>query len=468
MNRTSVLFLTAFLIAKSLVAEIEIGSYGEFRVNGEPFFPIMQWMQNHKNMRRQAGYGINVFSVPGNTITAKGWCDSAQAVGVYACCQYRPEDVESVKNHPGLFGWFFGDEPDLQGHEVPPDTIRKQYEAIKQADPSHPTFLTLTSRFYSETSLPAWMNGSDAFYYEYPKYTDAIGFDLYPVYGWCRPDWIHQVADATGELVRKYVADETKGIYAWIECVNTSSRWCSNSSKGEEDGPYPNEIETQVWLSIIHGAKAIGYFTHSWECPGYTQWCVSPEQIEMMTRVNAAITDLTPVLCGPDAVEVFDLEVSGIDGEDGRIDAFAKVHGDSIYIIAAHVLNFNGAAENQKAVFTVPAAEGKVSVYGENRNIELASQGTFVDTFSHQHPVHMYVMKADEVSGVKNTGLHYHIEAAGQKRVFQVRSRLPQKGSVYNLRGERISAGRDGRFARQPVIMIRDEKDTEKSRKKVR
>ncbi|MFW5813749.1 MAG: hypothetical protein ACOCXC_05400 [Fibrobacterota bacterium] len=456
MNRASVLFLITIIFAQSLMAEVVIGSHGEFRVDGKPFFPIMQWMQNHKNMRRQAGYGINVFSVPGNTITAQGWCDSAQAVGVYACCQYRPEDVESVKNHPGLFGWFFGDEPDLQGHEVPPDTIRKQYEAIKQADPSHPTFLTLTSRFYSETDLPAWMNGSDAFYYEYPKYTDVIGFDLYPVYGWCRPDWIHQVPDATGELVQKYVADETKGIYAWIECVNTSSKWCSNSSRGELDGPYPNEIETQVWLSIIHGAKAIGYFTHSWECPGYTQWCVSPEQIEMMTRVNAAITDLTDVLCGPDAVDLFDLEVSGIDGNDGRIDAFAKVHGDSIYIIAAHVLNFNNAAENQRAEFTVPFAEGTVRVYGEDRNVALSAQGTFVDTFSSQKPVHIYTMKTKQSTPVISKAVHSHLEATGQKRTFQVRGRMPKRGSVYNLKGERIPKERNGRFARQPVIMTRD------------
>jgi len=34
----------------------------------------------------------------------------------------------------------------------------------------------------------------------------------------------------------------------------------------------------RVWQAITKGAKAIGYFTHSWECDGYTQFCLSAEQ----------------------------------------------------------------------------------------------------------------------------------------------------------------------------------------------
>ncbi len=456
------LLLLSFLLFQnaSFSANVQIGTNGEFLLNGEPFFPIMQWMQNHKNIRTQASYGINVFSVPGNTISSKGWCDSASANQVYACVTYKPEIVDSIKDHPGFFGWFFGDEPDLQGHEITPDSIRAQYNALKLSDPNHPTFLTITSRFYSETSLPAWMNKSDAFYYEYPKYTDAIGFDLYPIYGWCRPDWIYQVPDAVKELKNKYVKT-VKPIYAWIECGKTSSKWCNLPDRGSEDGPYASEIEAQVWLAIINGAKGIGYFTHSWECPDYRQWCVSPEQIDIITKINSTITSLTKVIYEPDADIGLQISISGVNGNSGRIDAVVKEHNDSIYIFAANVINLTGTAEIQQVAISIPGLTTPVMVYGENRTIEPQSDGTFLDTFTSKEPVHIYAMKSNRSANIYKKVEQNQYLNNPQQAIFHVHSKIPQNGLNYNLKGALISENKKI-WAKQPLINIRPDNELKK------
>ena len=450
MSRGLIIGVLLLFHVPAAAVHVQIGQNGEFLVDGEPFFPIMQWMQSAFRIRTQARYGINLFCVPGNSsATPKSWCDSAAANNVYACYSYKPEHVASVKDHPALFGWFFGDEPDLAGHEIFPDSIKRQYEAIKVADPNHPTFLTLTSRFYSEHNLPTWMNGKDSLYYEYPKFTDVIGFDLYPVYGWCRPDWIYQVGDAVSELRFKYMR-ENKPVYAWIECGKTSSKWCENSTRGEDDGPYVHEIEAQVWLAIIHGAKGIGYFTHSWECPDYTQWCVSDEQVQALTRINSQITALTRVLCAPDAPGGVTVTATGVNGGNGRIDACARVHEDSVYIIAAHVINKTGAAKTQQGAIKVSGVEGVVTVYGEDRTIALSSDGTFTDTFTTEEPVRIYALKRSLTTPVKTTIGGPQKQKQSPKLLIPVK-RVPV-GPVMDLKGARVRGEIENR-AVQPIIM---------------
>jgi len=358
---------------------VTIGPNKEFRLNGKPFFPIMQWMQNDFLVRSQVQYGINLFAVPGNGVAARNWCDTAAKYGVYACCDWDPGDVNAIVNHNGFFGWFFGDEPDLQSNAIRPDSIRRQYDRIKCEDSNHPAFLTITASFYSQQSRPAWMNGADSFYYSYPKYADAVGFDRYPVYGWCRPDWIYQVGDAQAELVDKYAAGR-KSTYQWIECVKTSGQWCELSARGTDDGPYDYEIENQAWLAIIHGANAIGYFTHSWECPGYSQFCASAAQGTMLTKVNGRITALTDVLCSADATDSVRTSITGVGGGNGRVDVKSKVKGDSLYVIAANVLNMTGAADSQRVTFTLTGLTSPVSVLFENRTIT-PTNGAFTDGF---------------------------------------------------------------------------------------
>lgn len=430
----------------SNAANVTIGNNGEFLLNNKPFFPIMQWLQNSTRISEQAGYGINLFCVPGNKMSAKAWCDVAAANKVYACNYFNKEDVPIVKDHPAFFGWFFGDEPDLNGKQIKPDSISKLYSAVKAADQSHPTFLTITSRFFADQKVPAWMNGSKSLYYEYPKFTDVIGFDFYPVYGWCKPDWVSQVGEAVQELSDKYVKAK-KPVYAWIECMKTSSQWCDNTSRDSNDGPYPYETEAQIWLSIIHGAKGIGYFSYSWECPGFSQWCVSEEMKQMIIKTNSTITALTDVICSPDRAGLT-VSVTGIGGNNGRIDACLKTHNDSIFIIATHAINIPNTSPNQRVTFKVPEGTGPVKVYGENRIISDVNNGTFSDTFTTRQPVHIYSMKSSFSTNVTTQ----KINNASVKGKFDSKILLPfgsQKQSdgtsnVLDLKGAKFKNNKSG------------------------
>jgi hypothetical protein len=209
--------------------------------------------------------------------------DDLARLGAYSVL---PFDA-SVKTRPGLFGWHFDDEPD--GNGTRPAQVLATYRHNRAADRRHLNFLTVTSGFYSERDAPGWMNGDRSYYRAYARATDVTGFDLYPVTGWCRPDWLPQVGGAQREL-RGYVG--AKPTYQWIEAISTSSQWCHGR------GVTAAELRAETWLAIANGAKAIGYFTHSWK-PDYSQFRVSPAVQRQMRVTNRQITTLAPALLGP-------------------------------------------------------------------------------------------------------------------------------------------------------------------------
>jgi hypothetical protein len=314
---------------------VTIGTNKEVLVDGKPFFPIMVWLQNASRLASEKPYGINTFVGQGDNSSALDYCNEAQKQGAYAVCSWNAAEASSVATHPAMLGWVFGDEPDLQSNKVPPSQIQVQYNDIKSKDPSHVALLTITANFFSGEGLPAWMNGSDSMYYSYPNFADMVGFDYYPVYGWCRPDWIYKVANSQDELVNKY-AKGKRSTYQWIECVKTSGQWCQLPSRGTDDGPYDYEVKDEVWLAIIKGANAIGYFTHSWECPGYSQWCINTGLGDMLKKVNGQITALTGVLCAADFRG--NVAVQSNDAK-GRIVARAKEYAGMAGRIVINVRN---------------------------------------------------------------------------------------------------------------------------------
>ena len=377
-------------------ATVTIDAQRNFRVDGQPFFPIMQWLQSTGNIDKNVALGINTFTGiwQQDTTTALTYLDAYQARGVWGVVNFDADP--RVVNHPSLLGWIFGDEPDLQSNAIPPSTILAQYNAIKAADPHHPAFLTLTAGFFGPLGgLPAWMNGDDHYYTDYCAATDGVGFDIYPIYGWCRKDWLSYVGDAQETLRATYGHNEHP-TYQWIECVKCCSRWC-NYPERNAYGPFPNEIRAEAWLAIVHGAKAIGYFTHTWrssDCSAsgdqyYQQYQLTSEQEAELTRTNGQITALTSVIAQPDIKAVRHTIVSGT----GRVDVLAKLQGSDLYIIAVDVLH-TSAANDQVVAFAIPdlgAPSGTVTAYDEGRSLPIVDRG-FTDSFSAAEPVHIYVV----------------------------------------------------------------------------
>ena len=213
-------------------------------------------------------------------------------------------------------------------------------------------------------------------YPQYVKATDIIGFDIYPIYGWNKPEWIHLVHEGTDLLVKMAAG---RPVYAWIE-TSKGSQWTGALSGQQE--VTPAHIRAEVWMAICRGATAIGYFTHVWK-PTYSQFGVPAANREALARINAQVTRLAPAILGdpPD-------RAMSIRGENGvKLDALARRHNGDLYIFA---VNYDEHFRKTRATVRLDrlAAGTTVAVVDENRVIT-SNEGFFVDTFE-PLAVHIY------------------------------------------------------------------------------
>ena len=153
-----------------------------------------------------------------------------------------------------------------------PEQVLKKYGAIRAADPSRPVLMTLTGDFH-----PIFKKGTDAqrqqLYSAYTQAADMVGYDIYPIYGWNKPEWIYLVHDATRQLAGMA---GNRPVYVWIE-TSKGGQW-TGPLEGQKDVT-PRHIRAEVWMSICGGATGIGYFTHVWK-PSYSTFGVPAENRE--------------------------------------------------------------------------------------------------------------------------------------------------------------------------------------------
>lgn len=275
----------------------------------------------------------------------------------------HPAFDAAVAESPGLLAWRFGDEPDQHG--IPPATIAAATAQGHRAGPGRLTFVTLTSGFFGPTA-----HSAPAPYASYARAADVVGFDVYPVYGYCRPDLIWWQADATRALAR--LARPGEPIYSWIEAASTSSQWCRGR------GVQPQELRAETWMTLVNGGTAIGWFTHSWT-PTYSQFRVSAAVQQEMKRTARQLTTLAPALLAPPTG-------LAVTTDGGRVDATARRLDGALYVFAVNVSRTPVTARFALA----GAGDGSVQVFEEGRQVPAAG-GVFSDRFA-PLAVHLYVV----------------------------------------------------------------------------
>jgi len=269
--------------------------------------------------------------------------------------------------------------PPRNAPRMTPDQTAVHYKTIKAADSSRPVFMTFTGYF-----LPFFKKYSNAEREIYPRYiksADVVGYDIYPIYGWNKPQWIHLVHDGTKRLAE--LAGH-KPVYAWIE-TSRGGQWTGPLKNQKE--VTPAHIRAEVWMAICRGATAIGYFTHVWK-PSYNQFGVPAENRKALAEINAQITRLTPeVLAGPPKRAVT-LTASG----DVKVDVMARKTPNGVTIFA---VNYDERSRQTEARVKVDglAPGTKVTVVDENRTIK-SQAGSFTDSFA-PLAVHIYRIRAD-------------------------------------------------------------------------
>jgi len=271
-----------------------------------------------------------------------------------------------------------------------PEKTAEHYKQIKDADPSRPVFMTFTGNFHPH--FKKWPDEKrKKLYSDFIRSTDVVGYDIYPIYGWNRPDWIHLVYEATGLLAK--MAGE-RPVYAWIE-TSKGGQWTGDLSR--QHPVAPEHIRAEVWMAICQGATAIGYFTHIWK-PSYNQFGVPKENREALAEINSQITRLTAAILGGVPRSPATVETEG----GVKMGVMSREHDGSLYIFA---VNYDERAKATEATFKVDGLKPGVLVEvvdEEEPGVDIAEddewrtvtseEGQFQDTFE-PFAVHIYRLK---------------------------------------------------------------------------
>ncbi|HHW09294.1 MAG TPA: hypothetical protein GXX29_04915 [Firmicutes bacterium] len=355
------------------ITAVEIGPNNEFRVNGQPFLPIMLWLQGEARIPDGLSIGINTFTGNGGNSSNLNYLKALAANGLYGIIEFDQNAV----GHSHLLGWIHHDEPDLPaqrmfGRPRPRTSVEEvaaYYQRIKQVDPSRPVLVTFTAHFMKELTNNYEPEQKAQIYPPMVKYADVVGFDYYPIFGWNRPETLDYVAEGVTQL--KEIAGKGKPIYAWIE-TNKGTRVIAP----EKQLPVtPQDTRAEVWMALIRGATAIGYFTHSWVPEPYTQFAPDAEMRAALKELNERITRLAPAILADPASEVVSMKM-----ESDLACHFkqTKLNGE-LWIFAQ---NIDMGRRSGKATFSIPSlpAGTIIEVVDESRTI-IAEEGEFSDDF---------------------------------------------------------------------------------------
>ena len=184
----------------------------------------------------------------------------------------------------------------------------------------------------------------------------------------------------------------------------------------EDGGPYtqdtsasdyitPPELNWAVWSELIHGARGVIYFNHTFAGPEvsddnldqpYYQTVQPGQTVSIYTQVkntDALVEQMAPVLNSPTALNYVSVNTPGyvngvVDSLFSGIEVLAKDDNGQFYIFAD--TRDSMTQTNVAATFTLADKNAtSVTVVGENRTIAV-SNGVFTDTFATAATVHIY------------------------------------------------------------------------------
>jgi hypothetical protein len=351
----------------------------------ENYFPIAVWLQNPANAGRYKSAGINLYVGLYSGPTSNQLATLRKA-GVSVICGQR-RGLE-FKENPIIVGWMHGDEPDNAqslgsgkgyGPPILPGKIIADYERIRAADPTRPVLLNLGQGVAWDNYIGRGVRRNHPEdYAEYVKGCDIASFDIYPV--------VHDNTAVAGKL--EFVARGIERLRGWagperavwncIECTRISN---------VEKKPTPQQVRTEVWMSLIHGSRGLIYFVHQFK-PTFREAALldDAEMLAAVTKINQQIHQLAPVLNSPSITNNVAVKSSVADAP---IAWMMKRRGDSTYVFAVNMRNV--PTRGSFAVRSL-AARASAEVLDESRTLAV-SNGEWTDEFD-PYAVHLYRLDA--------------------------------------------------------------------------
>jgi hypothetical protein len=372
--------LLAVLVAGSAFAESPYGKWENGPSKAEDYFPIAVWVQQPRNAEKYKAIGINLYVGLSGRLDEQRVAELEKA-GMPLIVHYRPE----FKDRKIIVGWMHGDEPDNAqalpkgqkgyGPPITPEKIVADYQKLKEADPSRPVLLNLGQGVAYDNYIGRGVRRGKM--EDYPKYVqggDVVSFDIYPV--------VHEKPEIAGKL--EFVAKGVTRLREWSggqrvvwNCIETTHISNVNAKAT------PQQVRSEVWLSIIAGSRGIIYFAHEFK-PKFVEagLLADEEMAKGVAATNAEVKSRAGVINAPEEAS----PVATVTSEDAEapVSVMARRHGGATYVFAAGT-----RGKGTAATFTLPGVrDGKVEVIGEGRSIPVAD-GKFGDQFG-AYGVHLY------------------------------------------------------------------------------
>ena len=353
---------------------------------GADYFPIAVWSQSPGNAARYkaAGFNLYVGLWQGPTQTQ---LDALAKAGMPVICEQKYDALANL-NNPIIIGWMHGDEPDDAqalpggkgyGPPIMPDAVIKEYAQIRAADSTRPVMLNLDMAVaWDQWPGRGVRTNHPEDYPEYLKGCDIVSFDIYPV--------TEKTKEIAGKLeydprgVQRLVdwTHGTKAVWNCIECTHIGN---------PDVKATPDQVRSEVWMSLIAGSRGLIYFVHQF-APSFKEAALldDPEMLAAVTKLNAQIHSLAPVINSP---TIADAVVATPARSDVPVSTMVKKYGSATYLFAAAMRN-----QPTQATFKIGGmtGAGPAEVLDESRTIPV-TDGQFTDAFQ-PYGVHIYRITA--------------------------------------------------------------------------
>lgn len=366
-----------------------LNRYGQWK-NGPPqdpgYFPIAVWLQDPQNAEKYKQAGINLYVGLWKGPTEEQLAALKKA-GMNVIC-HRNEEGKTFQDNPVIVGWMHDDEPDnaqpvkdpqtgkqTYGPPVAPAKVVEDYQKLRESDPTRPVFLNLGQGVANDEWVGRGEWGKKEDYFTYVKGCDILSYDVYPVADTRKSDgenYLWLVAQGVERLLKW--SEGKKTVWNCIECTHIGN---------EKAKATPEQVKSEVWMSIIHGSMGLVYFVHEFK-PVFNEDALldDPEMLKAVTALNQQIHSLAPVLNSP---TIFDCIKVKSSNPDIPIAVMAKQFDGKTYVFTVGMRN-----GKTQATFSLPDnSQGKkVTVLQENRELEIRNH-RFEDEFS-PYGVHIY------------------------------------------------------------------------------
>ena len=268
-----------------------------------PFNVVMPYARaNWQDLNALHAKGIMGFVSLRSEILGTDWARKNNVTTQEQVDEYFISEINKVKNHPAVLGWYVNDE--RPATEIPVRThLRGVFE---RTDPDHPTWAVLDRTYDLREFIPTF---------------DVLGMDPYPVA--LKP--LRHITDMMREVKRCVFSD----VALWNVPQTFNWGWYRKNEAAVQHFPTEEEIANMNWQHIAHGANGlVSYCFH-----GLFRDAKAEERAELWERVcraNEPVKRMIPVLLSVESAPA-------VTGAPETLPTRVWAKDGALYVLAVNV-----------------------------------------------------------------------------------------------------------------------------------